>query len=108
MYHAGGGDYFEKRGLKRHVGVFSLWALGVGTVISGEFSGRNLGFAEGDLGGMFVGTIIIAVMYLGLTFSIAEMSQRCRISYPRICGFPEEAVAEAKQRIDRILSRRDA
>jgi ethanolamine permease len=73
-YQIPGGDYFEKRGLKRHAGVFSLWALGVGAVISGEFSGWNLGFAEGGWGGMFVGTIIIAVMYLGLTFSIAEMS----------------------------------
>ena len=27
-------DYFEKRGLKRHAKVWSLWALGVGAVIS--------------------------------------------------------------------------
>ena len=32
-------DYFEKRGLKRHARVWSLWALGVGAVISGQFSG---------------------------------------------------------------------
>jgi ethanolamine permease len=73
-YHIPGKDYFEKRQLKRHAGVFSLWALGVGAVISGDFSGWNLGFAVGGWGGMFVGTIIIAVMYLGLTYSIAEMS----------------------------------
>jgi ethanolamine permease len=73
-YHVPGSDYFEKRGLKRHAGVFSLWALGVGAVISGDFSGWNLGFAVGGWGGMFVGTVIIAVMYLGLTYSIAEMS----------------------------------
>ena len=60
--------------LKRHAGVFSLWALGVGAVISGDFSGWNLGFAVGGWGGMFVGTVIIAIMYLGLTYSIAEMS----------------------------------
>ncbi len=34
--------YFEKRGLKRYAGVASLWALGVGAVISGHFSGCNL------------------------------------------------------------------
>ena len=73
-YHVPEKDYFEKRELRRHAGVFALWALGVGAVISGDFSGWNLGFAVGGWGGMFVATIIIAVMYLGLTYSIAEMS----------------------------------
>jgi ethanolamine permease len=73
-YHVPEKDYFEKRELRRHAGVFALWALGVGAVISGDFSGWNLGFAVGGWGGMFVGTIIIAIMYLGLTYSIAEMS----------------------------------
>jgi len=67
-------DYFEDRELRRHAGVFYLWALGVAAVISGDFSGWNLGFAVGGWGGMFVGTIIITIMYLGLTYSIAEMS----------------------------------
>jgi ethanolamine permease len=73
-YHVPGKDYFEKRELRRHAGVFSLWALGVAAVISGDFSGWNLGFAVGGWGGMLVGTIVIAIMYLGLTYSIAEMS----------------------------------
>jgi ethanolamine permease len=73
-YHKPGKDYFEKRELRRHAGVFSLWALGVGAVISGDFSGWNLGFGVGGWGGMFVATIIITIMYLGLTYSIAEMS----------------------------------
>ena len=30
-------SYFEARGLKRYAGVWSLWALGVGAVISGDF-----------------------------------------------------------------------
>ena len=54
--------------------MFYLWALGVAAVISGDFSGWNLGFAVGGWGGMFLGAIIITVMYLGLTYSIAEMS----------------------------------
>ena len=66
--------YFEKRGLQRYAGVWSLWALGVGAVISGHFSGWNFGFATGGWGGMLVAGIIIAIMYLGLVFSIAEMS----------------------------------
>lgn len=66
--------YFEKRGLRKFAGVWSLWALGVGAVISGHYSGWNLGLASGGWGGMFIATILIAVMYLGLTFCIAEMS----------------------------------
>ena len=73
-YHTPGKDYFEKRELRRHAGVFSLWALGVAAVISGDFSGWNLGFAVGGWGGMLVATVIITIMYLGLTYSIAEMS----------------------------------
>ena len=73
-YHVPEKDYFEKRELRRHAGVFALWALGVGAVISGDFSGWNLGFAVGGWGGMFIATIVIAIMYLGLTYSIAEMS----------------------------------
>src|SRR6185312_13031115 len=42
--------YFEARGLKRHAGVWLLWALGVGAVISGHFSGWNLGLASGGWG----------------------------------------------------------
>src|SRR5690349_16924640 len=57
--------YFKARGLRRHAGVWSLWALGVGAVISGHFSGWNLGLAQGGWGGMFIATIVIATMYLG-------------------------------------------
>jgi ethanolamine permease len=73
-YHIPGKDYFEQRELRRHAGVFSLWALGVAAVISGDFSGWNLGFNVGGWGGMFIATVIITIMYLGLTYSIAEMS----------------------------------
>ncbi len=67
-------DYFSRRTLRRYAGVWSLWALGVGAVISGHFSGWNLALDEAGWGGMFIATCIIAVMYLGLTFCIAEMS----------------------------------
>ncbi len=67
-------EYFAKRGLQRYAGIWSLWALGVGAVISGHYSGWNLGLAQGGWGGMLVATILIAIMYLGLTFCIAEMS----------------------------------
>jgi hypothetical protein len=35
VYQKVGSEYFAKRGLRRHAGVFSLWALGVAAVISG-------------------------------------------------------------------------
>lgn len=73
-YQSVGSEYFEKRGLKRHARVWSLWALGVGAVISGEFSGWNLGIASGGWGGLMIAAMIVAIMYLGLSFSLAEMS----------------------------------
>ena len=66
--------YFARRGLKRYAGIWSLWALGVGAVISGDFSGWNFGIGAGGFGGMFYATVIITVLYLGLAFSIAEMT----------------------------------
>ena len=72
--------YFEKRGLRRHAGVWSIWALGVGAVISGHFSGWNLGLAAGGWGGMLIAAGIMAVMFLALSFSIAEMSAALPLS----------------------------
>jgi ethanolamine permease len=72
-YRQVGADYFEKRGLRRYAKVWSLWALGVGAVISGHYSGWNFGVANG-FGSMLVALFIIAAMYWGLIFSLAEMS----------------------------------
>ncbi len=65
--------YFARRGLARYAGVWSLWALGVGAVISGHFSGWNLGLAQG-FGSMALAALLIALMYTGLTFCLAELS----------------------------------
>lgn len=65
--------YFASRQLKRVAGPWRLWALGVAAVISGEFSGWNLGLAVGGFWGLAIATGIITVMYLGLCFSLAEM-----------------------------------
>lgn len=66
--------YFEQRGLKRHAGIWMLWALGVAAVISGDYSGWNFGLDVGGFGGLLIATIIITVMYVALCYSIAEMS----------------------------------
>ncbi|HLF59717.1 MAG TPA: ethanolamine permease [Acidimicrobiia bacterium] len=67
-------EYFEQRGLRRHAGVWMLWALGVAAVISGDFSGWNFGLDVGGFGGLLIATAVITVMYIGLCYSIAEMS----------------------------------
>jgi ethanolamine permease len=73
-YREVGEEYFDQRKLRRHAGVWSLWALGVGAVISGDFYGWNFGLSTAGFGGLVIATIIIAVMYYGLCYSIAEMS----------------------------------
>ena len=72
-YREAGAEYFDQRKLRRHAGVWSLWALGVAAVISGDFFGWNFGLAYG-FGGLLVATIVVTVMYFGLCFSISEMS----------------------------------
>jgi ethanolamine permease len=73
-YQEVGEEYFEQRRLKRHAGVWGLWALGVGAVISGEFYGWNFGLGTGGFGGLLIAGALMAVMYYGLVYSIAEMS----------------------------------
>ena len=72
-YREADSDYFAKRGLRRYAGVWSLWALGVGAVISGDFFGWNFGLAYG-FGALLIATVVITVMFFGLCYSIAEMS----------------------------------
>ncbi len=58
-YKSVGREYFEKRTLRRYAGVGSLWALGVGAVISGHFSGWNFGLAPGGFGGFLVCVLLL-------------------------------------------------
>jgi ethanolamine permease len=69
--------YFAKRALRRHAGVWSLWALGVAAVISGDFFGWNFGLEFG-FGGLLVATLVITVMYIGMCYSIARCRPPCR------------------------------
>src|ERR1700704_3863039 len=66
--------YLAKRCLRRHAGVLQLWALGVGAVISGDFFGWNFGLLSGGFGGLIIALGIITLLFIGLCFSIAEMS----------------------------------
>jgi ethanolamine permease len=73
-YTPAGAGYMQKRGLRRYAGALHLWAMGVGAVISGDFFGWNYGLAAGGFGGMMLAVAAMTVMYIGLCFSIAEMS----------------------------------
>ncbi|MGE2835853.1 ethanolamine permease [Mycobacterium sp. SMC-4] len=67
--------YLEKRQLKTgSAGWVLLAALGVGYVISGDYSGWNFGLAEGGFGGLAIAAVVIACMYLALVLGMAELS----------------------------------
>lgn len=68
-------DYLAKRQLKRgSAGWLLLAGLGVSYVISGDFAGWNFGIAEAGWGGFVIAAALMAVMYLALVLSLAEMS----------------------------------
>ncbi|TCH61459.1 ethanolamine permease [Acinetobacter sp. ANC 4862] len=68
-------EYFAQRQLKKGaVGWLLLVGLGVAYVISGDFAGWNFGLAQGGWGGMFITTVIVAVMYLCMCLAMSEMS----------------------------------
>ena len=73
-YTEAGAGYFEKRSLKRTAGVWGLWGLGIAAVISGDFSGWNVGLGTTGWGGLLIATLIIIIMYFTMIFSIGEMS----------------------------------
>ncbi len=67
-------DYLQKRQLKKSAGWFLLWAMGVGAVISGNFFGWNMGLKVGGFWGLTIATLVMALMYICMVFSIAELS----------------------------------
>ena len=68
--------------LRRTLGPVTLWGLGVGYVISGEYFGWNLGLPLAGTYGMLAATVAVSVMYLTFVFSYAELA--CAI--PRAGG----------------------
>ena len=51
-----------------------LAGLGVSYVISGDFSGWNLGMAHGGFGGLLIAFAAMGIMYACMVFGLAEMS----------------------------------
>ena len=60
--------------LKKTLGPFSLWGLGVGYVISGEYFGWNLGLPLAGSTGMLLATLLVTLMYAGFALSYAELA----------------------------------
>ena len=66
--------YLQNRKLKPSAGWILLWALGVGAVISGDYGGWNGGLLAGGFWGLAVATFAMAIMYVCMVLSIAELS----------------------------------
>ncbi|MFN0196323.1 MAG: ethanolamine permease [Planctomycetaceae bacterium] len=68
--------------LKKALGPVTLWGLGVGYVIAGEYMGWNLGLPVGGTYGFLLAAFFITLMYVTFVFSYTEMA--CAI--PRAGG----------------------
>ncbi|MFE0776331.1 ethanolamine permease [Streptomyces sp. NPDC058861] len=68
-------DYLKRRALRRgSAGWLLLTGLGVAYVVSGDFSGWNIGLSKGGFGGLAVATVLMGAMYACLVFALAELS----------------------------------
>lgn len=70
-----GSNYLAARQLKKGAAGWVLLAgLGVAYVISGDFSGWNLGLAEGGWGGLLIAFLLMGLMYTCMVLGLAELS----------------------------------
>jgi ethanolamine permease len=76
-------SYLRKRQLRGNAGWFLLWGLGVGAVISGDFYAWNIGLATGGFWGLAIAAFLMAIMYLCMVYSLAELSS----ALPHAGGF---------------------
>lgn len=67
--------YLNRRTLRRgSAGWLLLTGLGVAYVVSGDFSGWNIGLSKGGFGGLAIATLLMGAMYACLVFALAELS----------------------------------
>lgn len=73
-----GDDYLERRTLRRgSAGWLLLTGLGVAYVVSGDFSGWNVGLSKGGFGGLAIATVLMGAMYACLVFSSPNSPPSC-------------------------------
>lgn len=61
-------------GFKKQLNAFQLWAITVGTVISGQFFGWNYALNQVNLFELLAGFLIVGVFYLSFIFCCAELA----------------------------------
>ena len=71
-------DYLASRKLRKSAGWVLLWALGVGAVISGDYYGWHFGLMAAGFWGLAAATVLMAIMYVCMVFTIAELSAALR------------------------------
>jgi ethanolamine permease len=72
-FDASGKQLTPKR-LAPVAGVFLLWGLGVGYVVSGDYYGWNFGLLSTGYKGFLVALAFAAVLYASLSITVAELS----------------------------------
>ncbi len=79
----------SRRKLRRHAAFWSLWALGGGAAISGDFYGWNLGLDAGGFGGSADSE---AASSRSCTTACATASPRCSPALPPTGGAPTRSL----------------
>jgi ethanolamine permease len=64
----------KKPGLTKVLGVWQIWALGVGLVISGEYFGWNYGWSVTGPLGFAIATLLVTLFYVAFIFSFTELT----------------------------------
>lgn len=64
----------SKASLKQTLGVWQMWGIAVGLVISGEYFGWNFGWDKAGTLGFLVTSVLVALMYATFIFSFTELT----------------------------------
>src|SRR5262249_32002377 len=67
-------EYLREHALKKPMGVWHIWALGVGVVITGEYFGWNPGLKEGGPIGMLLASLFACALYMMWVLALSELS----------------------------------
>lgn len=60
--------------LKKALGPFQLWVIGVGITISGNYFGWNFGVATSGYGGFLVAIAFMGIMFLTMVYGLCELA----------------------------------
>jgi ethanolamine permease len=66
--------YLKEHALRKPMGVWQVWALGVGVVITGEYFGWNPGLKEGGPIGMLLASLFVCALYMAWVLCLSELS----------------------------------